>query len=187
MSSRGFTLTAVILKRSNYREADRMVTAFTRERGKHRFIARGVRKLGSRRASFIEPLSIVHVTVVEGHGSVTTLTEASADRNGIVELTSLAAVSGYYFIAELVDQLLPEGEPHIKIFDFVCRSLAEIAVTPDNEIGPKLTVFTQILLSELGFVVPGKTFTGLSEAAAAVEQVTERRLRIRRFFMHIPA
>ena len=41
---------AVVLRRSDWGEADRLLTLFSRERGKLRCIAKGVRRLRSRKA-----------------------------------------------------------------------------------------------------------------------------------------
>jgi len=50
---------AVILRTRDYREADRLVTLFTRDRGKVQAIARGTRKLKSRKRA----VSYTHLTL----------------------------------------------------------------------------------------------------------------------------
>ena len=65
-SPRTFRLDALILKHMDYGEADRIVVVFSKERGKVRAIAKGVRKLHSRKAGHLEPFT--NVASVPGSG-----------------------------------------------------------------------------------------------------------------------
>lgn len=49
-------LTGFIIRRKNYRDFDKVITAFTLEEGSVAFLARGVKKPKAKLASFIEPL-----------------------------------------------------------------------------------------------------------------------------------
>lgn len=64
---------AVILHRTNFAEADRIITALTSDRGKVKLVAKGVRKLKSRLSSGIELFSNNNLTYIEGKGSLHTL------------------------------------------------------------------------------------------------------------------
>jgi len=46
----------IIIKRKNFGEADRILTIFTKNKGKISIVAKGVRKINSRRAPHIELL-----------------------------------------------------------------------------------------------------------------------------------
>jgi hypothetical protein len=54
---RSFRVDAVVLRHSNYGEADRLLTVYTREQGKMRILAKGARKIASRKAGHIEPFT----------------------------------------------------------------------------------------------------------------------------------
>lgn len=69
---------AIVLKRTNYGEADRILTLLTPE-GKKRAMARGVRKEKSKLAGAIEPLVISDITLARGKGELETLTSARID------------------------------------------------------------------------------------------------------------
>ena len=56
---RSYRAEAIVLKHHDWGEADRILTAFTREHGKLRVIAKGVRKIRSRRAGHLEPFTHV--------------------------------------------------------------------------------------------------------------------------------
>ncbi|MBI2593599.1 DNA repair protein RecO, partial [Candidatus Daviesbacteria bacterium] len=66
----------IILKRTNFGEADRMLTVLTKNLGKITVIARGVRKITSRRAGNVELLNVVKLGLFKGKGY--TLTEAQS-------------------------------------------------------------------------------------------------------------
>lgn len=57
---------AIILKRSNFREYDQLISAYTLEKGKLEALARGVKKSTSKNTAHVEPFSMVHIEVVPG-------------------------------------------------------------------------------------------------------------------------
>lgn len=67
--------TAIVLRRTDFGEADRILTALTPE-GKFGLVAKGVRRLQSKLAAGIEPLSENELSVIEGKGELLTLTSA---------------------------------------------------------------------------------------------------------------
>jgi len=57
---------ALILDRRPYRESDSLVTVYTRKFGKQILVARGTKKLRSKLAGHIEPISRVDIMIVRG-------------------------------------------------------------------------------------------------------------------------
>ena len=64
---------AIVLSRTNYGEADRIITFITPTEGKIRLMARGVRKIKSKLAGGIELFSTSDVTFIRGKGEIGTL------------------------------------------------------------------------------------------------------------------
>lgn len=58
---------AIVLKRSDVGEADRLLTVYTPERGKLRLLAKGVRKIASRKAGHVELFVHADLLVAQGH------------------------------------------------------------------------------------------------------------------------
>ena len=56
----------VIIHRRSYGEADRFLTIFTKHHGKIRVLAKGIRKITSKRAPHLDTLSIVSLVVYTG-------------------------------------------------------------------------------------------------------------------------
>jgi DNA repair protein RecO (recombination protein O) len=63
----------VVLSRTNYGEADRIVTMLTPDHGKLRLMARGVRKPKAKLAGGIELFSVSDMTFIRGRGEIGTL------------------------------------------------------------------------------------------------------------------
>jgi len=63
---RSVRVDAVVLRHSDYGEADRMLTLYTRQLGKTRAIAKGARKIASRKAGHIEPFTHVRLQLAQG-------------------------------------------------------------------------------------------------------------------------
>ena len=70
---RAIVTTAIVLYRTDFKEADRIVTMLTRGQGKIRVIAKGVRRPLSKLAGGIELFSICQITFVAGRGEIKTL------------------------------------------------------------------------------------------------------------------
>jgi DNA repair protein RecO (recombination protein O) len=72
---------AVILRRINYGEADRILTLLTRDYGKIALIAKGVRKEKSKLAGGIELMSESDISFIKGKGDVGTLVSTQLVRH----------------------------------------------------------------------------------------------------------
>lgn len=70
---------AIVLRRTNYGEADRILQLLTPQYGKLSAIAKGVRREKSRLAGGVELFAISDVTLVSGKSNIWTLTGATMD------------------------------------------------------------------------------------------------------------
>lgn len=72
---------AIVLKRINYGEADRIITVLTQDCGKLRLLAKGVRKSTSKLAGGIEIFSESTIQYIKGKGDIDTLVSARINKN----------------------------------------------------------------------------------------------------------
>ncbi|MEW5831025.1 MAG: DNA repair protein RecO, partial [Chloroflexota bacterium] len=63
---RSFRAEAIVLRHSDWGEADRMLVLFTRQQGKVRALAKGARKIRSRKAGHLEPFTRVTLQLAAG-------------------------------------------------------------------------------------------------------------------------
>lgn len=117
---------AVVLRKLDYGEADRIYTLLTRDHGKVGAIARGVRRASSRLAPALELFGQVEVQLARGR-NLDVVTEAvRLPGQGIaadVERTAHASL-----IAELADRVSDERHPVEGLFELTALSLRELAV-----------------------------------------------------------
>lgn len=73
MKSNQINTEGIVLTRTDFQEADRILTLLTPDHGKLRVIAKGVRRPRSKLAGGIELLSVSDITVLPGRGELGTL------------------------------------------------------------------------------------------------------------------
>ncbi len=70
---------AIVLSRTNYGEADRIISVLTPDKGKVRLVAKGVRKIKSKMAGGIELFSVSTIGYIQGRGELATLVSTRLD------------------------------------------------------------------------------------------------------------
>lgn len=114
--------TGIVLARTNYGEADRILTILTPDQGKLRLIAKGVRKSKSKLAGGIELLSVSDITFIRGRGDIGTLvsTRLQTHYGDIVKDIDRTMIA-YECIKQL--NKATEDEPEPEYFTLLQQSL----------------------------------------------------------------
>lgn len=130
-----FTAQGIILTRTNYGEADRILTFLTPNHGKVRAIAKAVRKERSKLAGGIELFSISDLTVIVGRGQINTLisTRLVKHYGNIVKDLKRTEV-GYELIR--LSNKATEDAPEAAYFELLKDAFAAL---DDPELDPQLT------------------------------------------------
>ena len=115
----------IVLRRTNYGEADRILTVLTREHGKLSVIARGVRKARAKMTGQTDLLSISRMQLATGRGERLVLTQAEAIM-GPVESVDAVRTACAALIAEVADRVLESRAPDAEVFDLVAGTLQNI-------------------------------------------------------------
>lgn len=148
------TTEGVILKRVNFGEADRVLTAFTDRFGRISIIAKGVRRITSRRAGNVEVLNRVKLHLFKGKNY--TLTEAESIDTFQSIKDDLTLTTYAFHILELVDKLTAEEQRNPKVYVLLLEILTLLSKNPRQIF---IRSFEVKLLSLLGFwsidAVPG--------------------------------
>jgi len=106
---RVFRTEAVILRRQDLGEADRLVVAYSPDRGKLRLVAKGARRLTSRKAGHLEPFTKATLLVARGR-ELDIITQAEALETFPALRTDLQRVGQASYVVELIDRFtLDEG------------------------------------------------------------------------------
>lgn len=134
-----------------YREADRIVTLYTRDRGKLGAVAKGVRRTKSKVGGRLEPFSLIRVSLFSGHGLYTVL--------GVETLRTFQGVRDELFRMEegarlltAVRYLFPGEEGNAPAFNLLARGIGRLAEAPDAARASNLVLATRLkLLALLGY------------------------------------
>lgn len=127
--SRVYRTQALILRRHDYGDADRILTIFTPERGRLEVIAKGVRKTSSRKAGHLEPFTHVSLLLAQARTwDIITEVETVESYRHLRE--NLDAIGRAGYVAELVDAFAQSDDEHMPVWElstFVLRALDESA------------------------------------------------------------
>lgn len=175
MAAKSYSDLCIVLKRVNYGEADRIITLFSREHGKIAVVAKGIRKLTSRKAPHLELFSLAKIYLIVGH-NLPIVTEASTLTDYTHLKTGLQRAKHAFHLLEVLDQLLAEEEPHPEIFDRLVLDLNELCAEDLSLKGAEKIIaeFELFLLENLGFGEPESTH--FATINSYIESVLDRKL-----------
>ncbi|WP_196599312.1 DNA repair protein RecO [Pectinatus frisingensis] len=133
---------AIVLGAANWREADRLITLFSRDRGKIRAAAYGCRRPRSRLASVSQLFGVVDVQLTEGQ-QLNTI--KNCDHNGFLADFSNDYIALAYasFIAEFVAEIFEEGQPQAEVYDELLKIIPSMRQKNPRVVA--LAAFFQIL------------------------------------------
>lgn len=122
---RRYTTKGIVLNRTDFGEADRILIFLTADCGKIRAIAKGVRKSGAKLAGSIELFSVSDLTLIAGRAEIDTLISARLVKHygnivKDIECTKLA-----YELLKTVNKAT-EDEPEVAYFKLLDQSLAAL-------------------------------------------------------------
>lgn len=174
---RSYRVEGIVIKRKNFGEADRILTVFTKQKGKIQLMAKGVRRITSKRSSHIELLNYCTIGVYEGR--MLLLTEAEC-LNHHSDLKNDLRRAGYaFYICELVDGLLAEYQENREIFNLLSSTLFAL----EKSDSPKELIkrFEEELLTLLGFWSREQVF--LEDSSALIEDIMEKKIKTRKILL----
>ncbi len=116
----------IVLRTHKLGESDRIVSVFTRQRGKVRAVAKGVRKTKSRFGARVEPPTHVALQLYEGR-ELDTITQVETIDHFRAIRDDLDRLTGAVSMLEAVDQLGLEGEPNQPLYQMLLGALRALA------------------------------------------------------------
>ncbi|HEY6793680.1 MAG TPA: DNA repair protein RecO [Kineosporiaceae bacterium] len=119
---------AVVLRTQKLGEADRIITMLTRERGKVRAVAKGVRKTTSRLGSRVEPFMVIDVQLYEGRSLDTVTQVETIGAYGLQIVADYGRYTAGTAMLETTDRLVDnEREPALQLFLLLAGALRTLA------------------------------------------------------------
>jgi len=145
---RSFSSPAIVLKRSNLGESDRVVTLLTQSQGKIACIAKGVRKMQSSNRATVEPGNYITAFMISTKG-MPILTQTRLLDNFSNSKTTLAKLRQMTQILEIVDRLFVENLEDASLFAEIVSILKNL-----NSPRPQMQLLTaqlENMVAQLGY------------------------------------
>lgn len=120
--------TALVLRVVDWSETSSIVTLLTREFGKVRGLAKGARRPKGPFESALDLLSTCQIVFLrKSSDALDLLTEAKLQRRFRPRQGELACLYAGYYVAELLNDLTDDYDPHPELFDAAQATLAGLA------------------------------------------------------------
>ncbi len=174
---RSYKTEAIVIKRRNVGEADRLLTLYTKDSGKITVRAKGIRRITSRRSSHVELINTCMLTLYRGR-SLPILIEAETIEDFSQIKYSLEKVGNAYHMCELMDGLCPENQENESVYLLFQRFLYRLQ--KDEDIQQTVKEFEVKLLMLLGFLPKEESVQHLN-TQIVIETILERKLKAKQF------
>ncbi|MCJ7828044.1 DNA repair protein RecO [Patescibacteria group bacterium] len=160
---------AIVLGGFNLGETDRILTLFTRRYGKVKVVAKGVRRIISRKAGSLDDFSWVWLVLARGK-SLDIITEVELLKGKRDWRDNLIRVGLAYYLTEIVDRMTAERQPHEFVFEALVHNLNRLGQPrPADLVRP----FEEEVLERLGFGIPDQIRKVDGSLVTYIEQIVE--------------
>ena len=120
-----YSIEAIVLKRTDMGEADRILTLFTPNKGKFHAIAKGIRRPISKKAGHLELLSHSQLQLALGR-NLDIITQAEVRENFLLLRTELWHMTCGLYLAELVDRFIEDDTQHPEVYNLMLEMLRSL-------------------------------------------------------------
>ncbi len=177
---RNYKTSGIILARRNFSEADKILTVLTPNLGKISVLAKGVRRLKSRRAPHLELFNEVELVLHQGR-RFDIVTESKVLNNFPALRNDLKLVGFAYYLTEVIAKILPDRQSHPEIYSLCHSGLSRISLAPNSQNLVKEIVIE--LLWELGYL-PRRQYPKIG-VTNFVESIIEKKINSKKFLESI--
>lgn len=183
-TGRTYKSEGIVLKRINFGEADKIVTVFSKHYGKITLIAKGIRRMTSRKRGNLEVFNQVGFFAARGRGmDIVTETELKESFSSLRK--SLHKVAIAYQLCEMVDKLTAEGSEQEEVYELLSEYLIKLNTVKQDNISFFLGSFGLNLLKILGFWPKDKPVPKNFRTSLFIEEIIEKELKSKKFFAKI--
>lgn len=162
---RSFRTEAVILRRQDFGEADRLLLLLTPEHGKFRAISKGARKPIARQTGHVELFALVDMLIARGR-ELHVVAQAETREPYLALHENLVRAAYANYVVELLDRFMAEQDTGRAEFDLLVNTLDQLCTEPD----PRLVAryYEMAILRLAGFA------PSLHHCAAGQEEIEPR-------------
>jgi DNA repair protein RecO (recombination protein O) len=130
--SRSFRVEAIVLRHADWGEADRILVIYSRELGKLRALAKGARRIRSRKAGHLEPFTRATLQLARGR-DLLLVTQADTLEAYLPLHSELDRTGQAAYVAELLDRFTYENEGENRaVYHLLAETLGRVAKETDS-------------------------------------------------------
>ncbi len=142
---------AIVLRVVEFSETSLVVTLFSREHGKLGALAKGARRPKGPFESALDLLALCRIVFLrKSSESLDLLTEAKLQRRFHPAGRDLSSLYAGYYVAELLDKLTDQYDPHPERFDLADETLE--ALEAGEPVAKRMLRFELLMLRQLGLL-----------------------------------
>jgi len=127
---RSFRVEAVVLRHSDWGEADRIIGLYSREAGKLRAIVKGARKLRSRKAGHLEPFTRVQLMLARGR-DLLIVTQVETVNAYLPLREDLDRIAQASYVIEVLDRFTYEEGQNRLVYGLLVDTMTRLAENDD--------------------------------------------------------
>lgn len=142
---------AIILKRENAFEADRVYHLYTEDFGKVRAIAGSVRKINAKLAGHLEPFNVVWVELMTKKGGDIFITTALSYGQLLKNNVHPTKIALFAKMADFSEKMMKESQKDGVIWNFILKNFINAREVPMGNTEEFLKNFKKGLISLMGF------------------------------------
>jgi DNA repair protein RecO (recombination protein O) len=139
---------AVVLQHNDWGEADRMLWLFTRDLGKVRAIAKGARKMRSRKAGHLEPFTRVNLLLARGR-DLWIVTQAETVDAFLHLREDLVRIGYAAYVVELLERFTYDEGENRALYRLLTETLSRVEIEADPSLA--IRYYEIRLLDLLGY------------------------------------
>ncbi len=167
----------IVIRVTNFGEADRFVDLVTKEHGLVSLIAKGVRRITSKKAPHLDLLNLVKFQVARGR-SPQILTQAEVIEPHLNLKNNLKMARTSFYLVEILNSLLAPEQPDQELFISLKNYLYHLNKIKNTNNSRKLsTDFQLYLLRHLGFPEPKEKTP--QAIMSHLENITSKKIKSR--------
>jgi DNA repair protein RecO (recombination protein O) len=144
-----FDTDAIVLRNYEFKEADKIISLYSREKGKIKIVAKGVRKTKSTLSAGLQPFVYNNVLVYQGKSDLGKLSQCDIKESFSKIRGDLDKMAYASYVVEVVDELTTDYEENQWVFGLLLLTLRLIDTLDDLEL--IIRAFELKLLKLLGY------------------------------------
>ncbi len=148
-TERTFRTDAVILRRQDFGEADRLLVLLTPDHGKFRAIAKGARKPIARKTGHVELFALVDMLIANWGRALPIISQADTKEPFLVLREDLERAAYANHLVELLDRFTEEQDTSRAEYDLLVNALGWLCADPDPRVAARY--YEMRLLTLAGF------------------------------------